>query len=208
MSEYKLFEAIRENNIEKIKNFTNINAKDYFGYTALMRAASKGDLEIVKYLTENIENIINDKTVIDGSTALMFASKEGHLEIVKYLLENGADVNIKDNFGETALIWASREGYFEIVKCLVESGADINAKNSSGWTALMGVSSWKNGHLGIVKYLLKNGADINAKDNNGNTALIKASKFGKLEIIKYLVEDKRLDINIKNNNIKKAIETL
>ncbi len=120
-----------------IEKGADVNAKDYYGVTALMYAALYGHLDIVKYLVEHGADV-NAKNV-NGDLALMYASNYGHTDIVKYLVEKGSDVNAKEYFrGVTALMFASREGHFDIVKYLIEHGADVNAKdeNKLGWTAL------------------------------------------------------------------------
>ena len=137
---YNLIEAVKNNDINRVNSIlnngkANINAKDRDGWTALIWASCKGDLEITKLLVENGADI--DAKDNEGWSALMEASYEGHLKVVKYLVEKGIDrVNVKDNDGWTALMRASWRGYLEIVQYLVEIGADINIKNKDGKTAL------------------------------------------------------------------------
>jgi ankyrin repeat protein len=45
----------------------------------------------------------------------MVAAREGHDQTVDLLIHKGADVNVKDEFGQTALIWAEREEQTEVV---------------------------------------------------------------------------------------------
>lgn len=49
---------------------------------------------------------------------LIWASKQGDVTQVKLLLDAGANVNIKNNWGDTALGWAERKGYTEIIELL------------------------------------------------------------------------------------------
>lgn len=189
------------------------------GETALIRASYKGHLEIVKYLISKGADM--DFAFNDRSTALIWASDKGHLEIVKVLVENGADLNKKSGgiFGDTALIRASKKGYFEIIKVLVEGGADVNIRNSYDEIALECSATdeiWdyledktndinltkalcnfiERNNLGKVKYLVeKRGADINGE--NGEP-LRQASRYGHLEMVKYLVEH-GANVNAKDN---------
>ena len=107
---YNLIEAVKNNDINRVNSIlnngkANINAKDRDGWTALIWASCKGDLEIVKLLVENGADI--DAKDNEGWSALMEASYEGHLKVVKYLVEKGIDrVNVKDNDGWTALMRA------------------------------------------------------------------------------------------------------
>lgn len=100
MYEEELFEAIKNNDIEKVK-------------------------KLVEYGTDiNVEYKYN----YESKTALMLALEKGHLEIIKYLVEHGADINAKNNYGATSLIMASMNRYLEVVKYLIENKADINIK--------------------------------------------------------------------------------
>ncbi|MES2464272.1 MAG: ankyrin repeat domain-containing protein, partial [Armatimonadota bacterium] len=63
----------------------SVNAKQKDGTTALMAAASKGRLEVVKFivLRGGTVEMANDI----GETALTVAAGNGHLAVVQYLLE-------------------------------------------------------------------------------------------------------------------------
>ena len=82
----------------------------------------------------------------------------------------------------TALIQASENGHTEIVKILVEKeGIDINAKNKVYFNNLI----FQNNIWNLFKLF--------------ETALIWASRYGHIEIVKILVEQKGININAKNN---------
>ena len=138
----------------------------------LYEAASRGCLDIVKYLVEHGADIH------DGDyDTICCASKYGHLEIVEYLVEHGADIYAWDDY---PLRWASYNGHFDVVKYLVEQGSNIHTGHDF---ALREASS--SGHLDVVKYLIEQGANIHAQDDE---ALFSASKYGHLDVVKYLVE--------------------
>ena len=193
-----------------IKSKADINAKDENGSTALIVATTNGNLEIIKYLSQERGLEVNAQDDI-GLTALMYAAESGNLEIVKYLIdERRADFNIKeDNQGHDAFILAILYGHLEVVKYFVEEKRlDINAKDNEGWTAFMHAPAM--GHLEVSQYLLEKGADIDAKDNNGVTSLMHASNNGHSKMVKYLVEfESRINSlydAIKENNPKKIID--
>ncbi|MEI0697331.1 ankyrin repeat domain-containing protein [Brachyspira intermedia] len=79
-------------------------------------------------------------------TELLEAIKNNDLEKVKFLIDKGADVNIKNRYGNTPLNTASGFGYFEIVKYLIEH----NAENTDAL-----VMASMNGHFEVVKYLIE-----------------------------------------------------
>ena len=58
----------------------------------------------------------------------------------------------------------------------------------------------RNGDLKFVKRYVEQGGDVNKRDKKGSTPLMIASFFGRLEIVKFLVENFRgINENKKNN---------
>jgi hypothetical protein len=85
-----------------IKHGVDVNATNAYGYSALMMAASKGDVELVQRLLE--ARAFVDARANDGRTALMFAAESlgQRTETVRALIEAGADRTIRDRNGQTA----------------------------------------------------------------------------------------------------------
>ena len=165
----------------------DLEARNY-GWTALIVAAQKGQIGVVKYLAENGADIEAGDNY--ERTALSWAAQNGHIGVVKYLVEQGADVHQKDTAEWSALTYAAYSGQIEVVKYLAENGADVNAKDEGyGKTALMRASEY--GHLEVVKYLVECGADLEAKDVNGDTAFDIARKWEKADCVKFLEEYKK-----------------
>ena len=67
-------------------------------------------------------------------TPLHKASMAGRESNVKKLLEMGADINLKDKFGNTALHHGAYSGDHNVVKRLMEAGASRNITNQIGDT--------------------------------------------------------------------------
>jgi hypothetical protein len=72
----------------------DVNAKDKYGYTALMYASKEGHTETVKALLEKGADV-NAKSK-KGTTALIVASDKGRTEIVKLLKEAAAAAEKKE----------------------------------------------------------------------------------------------------------------
>jgi ankyrin repeat protein len=95
----------------------DVDTKDEYGITALMRASQHGHLKSVNLLLDKGSDVnATDKI---GWTALMHATVDGRREVVKVLLAKGArDKNI-------ALIAALKKGHSEVVKALRANGGDV-----------------------------------------------------------------------------------
>jgi hypothetical protein len=92
-------------------------AQDAF-WTALMRAASAGDVDTVRRLAlDGVE--INGQSP-NGTTPLMAAVKNGQAETAFELIELGADLSLADDDGMTAIEWAKKKGQVILVKGLEE----------------------------------------------------------------------------------------
>ena len=68
----------------------DINARDQHGQTALMNAASDGQIEVVRLLADRGADL-NHRAKY-GLTAVMLAVVRGHTEVVRILVEAGADL--------------------------------------------------------------------------------------------------------------------
>ncbi|KAH7924028.1 ankyrin [Leucogyrophana mollusca] len=153
------------------------DASSRTGYTALHAAASRGYIDIVKWLIEDC-GAMPDLEDREGEVSLHKAALHGHLPIITYLLPDKADVHACDADGWTALHNACSKGYLDIVRWLCEHGGAANEeggmrgvdlRSKGGWTPLMNAAS--KGHLPVVLYLLtKQGANPLVRNNWGETA--------------------------------------
>jgi ankyrin repeat protein len=113
--------------------------------------------------------------------------EENNLPEVRRLLSVGADVNVKNDYGETPLIEASCNGHVQVVTELVDHGADIEAKDNAGWTPL----HWAcyNDRLTVLNELLSRGANIEAKDIqvHASTPMHIAAFWGHLAAVNELI---------------------
>jgi ankyrin repeat protein len=162
-----------ESAIVQIKNGADVEKhRD----TALIHAAHRNNLELVKYLIEKCGADVEKQNEY-GETVLMRASRCFHLELVKYLVGCGADVEKQDKHGVTVLMRAAEYKNIKAVKYLIEEcGADVEKQNKYGVTVLMHAAEYKN--IKAVKYLVGCGAN----PREAKVALEKA--FGQYEFAK------------------------
>jgi len=177
-------------------------------YGTFFCAASKGDLEVVKYLVELIEKDTPIATWMDSerdddesSYAVWEAASNGHLEVVKYLVgEKGAYIGISTAF------YAGTNGHLEVLKYLVdEKGAKIDDIKDAVKHCT------EHGHLEVLKYLVdEKGAKINTEPipfspTIPNTFFCTASN-GHLEVVKYFVDKKGAGCEFSNLELIKYLE--
>jgi uncharacterized protein len=136
----------------------DVNATGADGTTAIMYAASNGDLELVRALIKAGANVKQANQF--GTSALTEAAIIGSAPIIEALLKAGADPNFKTPNGETPLMAASRTGKIDAAKALLDAGADINAKETwGGQSALMWSAAQSQPEM--VKFLASKGANLN-----------------------------------------------
>ncbi|KAK7974466.1 hypothetical protein PG989_016314 [Apiospora arundinis] len=128
-------------------------------------------------------------------TALEAASHFGHTTMVQYLLDAGAQVNAVEGHWGTPLRAALAGGHETVTRILLSHGADIRIPTAEQWKDLYLSDRTPIFHLGvrsdnleIVKMLLKAGADAVRGTPGALHPLILASKLGKSEIVKALLD--------------------
>jgi hypothetical protein len=116
------------------------------GTTPLIRAATNGDLEVVKILLAHGADatiyMADRQTPIHAAIAGRAAEPQV-LELIKVLQKAGTDVNVvalvnhpEEIRGGTALHYAVRKRYKEVIKLLATFSIDMNAVDQDGLTAL------------------------------------------------------------------------
>lgn len=143
--------------------------------TALMKAAVKGQKEMVLYLIRSNANIDATSGGSYGS-ALHAAIQSGNEDTVNILLDAGANVGIR-GFNPTercsslqAVLYLDH--YFNglgLAERLIELGADVNANDGSYGSPLQLAAA--KGHLSMVQLLLDRGADIHLEGGDYGNAL-------------------------------------
>ena len=161
--------------------------------TPLYIACQQGNTEAVRLLLLNQAdpNIPSSDMM---TTPLMEACSNKHAEVVKLLLAHKAtDVEALDKEHNTALRYANDRNNTEIVRLLLESAhANPNVYGKYDWSCLL--VSCCDGYLDNVVLLLEHGADPYHKVKGGKTCLMMASQNGHIDIVRLLLNSKRVDI--------------
>jgi ankyrin repeat protein len=142
----------------------DVNAQSEQGYTPLMGAVSKGNIEFVRFLLSIPECDVSRAGHARGQSALMLACGAdpaqvgGASEIVNMLVESGCDVNAASHSGSSALMMAASVGHVHAVVVLLVHGAEVARRNARGQTAAdVAGEGHSEGHRETLNILLKVG---------------------------------------------------
>ncbi|XP_075571304.1 ankyrin repeat domain-containing protein 27 isoform X2 [Pelecanus crispus] len=171
---------------EEVKN-------SYKEVEKLLRAVADGDLEMVRYLLEWMEEDLEDEDNTISTSKPEFChplcqcSKCGPVQ-KKFarISANGLGVNVSNQDGFTPLHMAALHGHSELASLLLKHGASISAKNAKHAVPLH--LACQKGHFQVVKCLIGYNAKQNKKDIYGNTPLIYACVNGQYETTALLLQ--------------------
>ncbi|OIQ17692.1 MAG: hypothetical protein BM557_08370 [Flavobacterium sp. MedPE-SWcel] len=136
--EKDVFDVARHGTVTEMKQLQAedkdcINKISKMGFSPLILACYRGNVEVAQYLAENVKDI-NYKS--QSGTALAAVAVKGDVKIAKILLENKADPNIADRAGITPLVYAVQFENKALVKLLLKYKADKKHKDKDGKTPL------------------------------------------------------------------------
>jgi ankyrin repeat protein len=172
--------------------------------TALMHAARRGNIEMVRVLLHAGAGS-NDSG--EKGIALGLAAETGKLDLVQLLLRSGADPKYADANGVTILMRSARSGVPAIVAQILKYHPNVNAHDRQGMTALMNLDKDKihgqydarpeESREEVARLLVRAGANVNARDHRGNTPLMETPWNAAAERI--LIEN-GADVKARNND--------
>ncbi|KAF1330460.1 Myosin-like protein, partial [Globisporangium splendens] len=181
---------------------------DASGYTALHRAAKRGDASVVTSLLAMYDGVPLDlasvKSYKQEQIALHIAAKYGNLEAVQLLAapEFRSLVNLPDRNGNTPLHFAATSNTPQaaaVAALLLQKGADPTIKSKSDvFPIIAHVLTAQEDEPDIVRLLMKHGSDPNTIDGAGNTVLHIAVSQGLWKIAACLVRE-NASMTIRNN---------
>ncbi|KAL0036166.1 hypothetical protein WJX79_006566 [Trebouxia sp. C0005] len=164
--------------------------------SALLEAASVGDLRKAKQLLDKPGAVDVNWMGQDKWAALHYAACNGHLALTGLLIDRGANAKATEKADRTALHLAARNGHTEVVADLLKAGADVNATDHDGMTALHGAAA--KGNTRAAGELIWAHAHVDAKLQDGATALHLAAWHGYPSTVQLLLQ-KGADVNAAND---------
>lgn len=159
--------------------------------------AAFGDANTLKTLTANGTDL---NKYFHDDTLLSTASKYGKLETVDYLVSQHVNIEATqpDNpYDNTALTKAIRFNRLDIAKYLLECGAKFQTFEDTSVPNALEIACG-NGNIEMVKWILDSGYPLST--NQKVCAMTSAAVNDRLDVLKYLLVDKKFDINAQSYN--------
>ncbi|CAH1795379.1 unnamed protein product, partial [Owenia fusiformis] len=202
--EVKLFQdAIRENDIEKVKTLIHPRLDlnfSYKGISALEIAVKNANEEMCKVLLNNGAD--TNKEVASHNSLLNLACWGGYTAIAKLLMDNNADLDAQNENGSTCLNTAVSKGNNEIAKMLIAAGAGVDMDNNDFQSPLSSCARLNNAE--IAACLTDAGCELNHTEANKMTPLIVSATNNHEGVVDILIKA-GCDLELKDRHFSTAL---
>ncbi|RWR94511.1 ankyrin repeat-containing protein NPR4-like protein [Cinnamomum micranthum f. kanehirae] len=163
-------------------------------------AAQFGHVDFAKQILSRKPEYVH-KLNSQGQSPLHLASGAGHVEVVNLLLKKDVGVCfVRDKRGMTPLHIAARKGRLEVLKELVIAERTAAWVQTDQGEPILHLCA-SNGQFEALKMLIKLISDndfVNMKDDDENSILHLLAPEIQIEVIEFLLSNRRLDINCLN----------
>ncbi|WP_264686539.1 ankyrin repeat domain-containing protein [Wolbachia endosymbiont (group B) of Rhopobota naevana] len=197
----ELLTAVQNGDLNKVKSLisrnANVNTRDKYSWTPLHWAAYKGHLEVAEFLVKKAADINAADKGPYGKKSIHVAAENNSKDIIEFFLSKGVSINDTDKQGYTPLHYAAWRGRLEVAKFLIKEYADSIFKYNNGSTLPCNASLGN--HLDIIKCSIGEKNILEIRDNSGRVPLHCAASNGKLDIVKYFIDEEKVDVNIIDN---------
>ncbi|KAK0049487.1 serine/threonine-protein phosphatase 6 regulatory ankyrin repeat subunit A [Biomphalaria pfeifferi] len=141
---------------------------------SLYYAVVENEAEKLESLLEqggNVNEFYEDTMNISTKSLLHVCCGKGHVECLKVLINHGAQLTVRDKWGQTPLMYSVSIQFPEIAKILLEADPElVLCQDRYGKSSLhLAVDT---GNEEIVRLLLEHGADANVRCHEGLTPLM------------------------------------
>ena len=206
---------ITNKNYKAISKYKEIYLNhDFKGYTFIEHVLN--NCNNIKYFSKILDNCI-DLNVYNnsGKLPMHYICMQGKYDIILCALEHNADIyklNVNnDTVGHMPFIKPNKlnkEDKTSLIKYLIEKkNINLSTKDNAGNSLLYYII--KHGSIDLISYIFNNDIDLyDINKNNDSIVHIILSSDNclqnneKMDLISYLIQNKNIDVNKKNNNGK------
>ncbi|XP_071094732.1 putative ankyrin repeat protein RF_0381 [Haliotis cracherodii] len=181
----------------------DLSLVDDSGSTILHIACEGGNLDIVNFILNY--NIVDINSMDEQEcTPAMKAALNGHTDVFNLLVMKGSDLSLVDDSSNTILHTACEGGNLDIVNyVLTQNIVDINSFGNNDRTPAMDAAL--KGHKNVFDLIVKKGTDLSLSDERGDSILHAACWGGNVEIVKYILTQNIVDINVKGQDMSTPV---
>jgi ankyrin repeat protein len=200
LREHVLTHLINNNNLERLKFFLELGA-DKFIEVRLpafkiegVNSRGYGSYETPLLLAADLDNVLLARLLLEKGAQVQYSDESGgkfspmhaarSADMVQLLLDHGADPNLADETQRRPLHWFASGNEITAMQAILQHGADVHAMGGFGMPIHEAASS----SLAAVELLLAHGADAEARDHQFNTPLHEAARYGKTDVMTFLLE--------------------
>ncbi|KAK6782303.1 hypothetical protein RDI58_020099 [Solanum bulbocastanum] len=216
--EKRLYEAAAEGDVITLQELLQQDALildrltlTCFNETPLHIASMRGHIEFVKFILSR-NPLLAAELDSRKSSALHVASIKGYVEIVKELLVVNPEMCLaRDHEGRNPLHLAVIKGRVEVIKELVRASHFAALQTTDRSENVLHLCVKHNYQLEALNVLMEMISDdklLNARDGDGYTILHLAVADKRIETIKYLLKNNKIEVNLKDNNGNTTLDIL
>ncbi|MEW6527856.1 MAG: ankyrin repeat domain-containing protein [Spirochaetota bacterium] len=154
--------------------------------TRFKEAIIKNDRQYVEYILSKGVDLNDEKTF--GYIPLHIAVWKNNIELIQLFLERGTNINILNGLDQNCLFQTYD---INTVEYLIEHGANVNQVDKDGYIPLI-LCSW---HYELAKLYIEKGANYKHRNRNGISLFLAAVSDGNYELVKYLINEKKINVN-------------
>jgi len=129
----------------------------------------------------------------NGETLLINAVKGGFYELMEALIKREVNLDSQDSDGNTAVHHAVRKDDIKSLKLLAKHGADLNRKNNNDYRPITNAISLKS--PSCVLEIVNSPKFKSFIYTDGDTILTYACRVSSPEVVKVLIDSKKIDID-------------
>lgn len=146
--------------------------------------------------------------VVDSArkpTHFLLAVAYRRIDIAERMLEIDADVvDIANNHKRTAIFTPAFEDNLPLMELLLKYGAEADTPDSKGWRPIHAAAT--QGAVTVAKRIAQEGVDFTGEGAPDKTTPLQlAASGGHIEMIRWLVEEKQVDLETMNTNGNSAL---
>lgn len=170
-----------------IRNGIAVRSSNKAEFSSLMFVARANDVDALKILIERDQDLDFNEQDEDGFSVAMIAASFGNVEAFELLLNVGADLNLRNKFGDTALKLSElKPNSEEFEKLMLKHALEARHSSISSFFALFRAA--QRGDLDYVRALVvTKGFEVNAVDEDRSTPLMMAAREGHGKLCELLI---------------------